>query len=121
MDSAVLVGRNEPEPGQAEDRDHTRPALEFVHGLLQGAAQGAPPLAELLNELAGAFGAVAAGLAAPAEGAPLVRHREGQGTGPSRWPWEERPELLDETLRSPAAVSGLTAAGLSWLLASAWA
>src|SRR5437867_148498 len=98
MDSVALVGRTErePEPGQPEERDRTRPALDFVHELLQSAAQGPPPLADLLRALASAFGAVAAGLAAPAEGTPLVRQREGLDRVRSRWPWEERPELLDE-------------------------
>jgi signal transduction histidine kinase/ActR/RegA family two-component response regulator len=121
MESVVLVGRTEPEPGQTEERDRTRPALDFVHGLLQGAAQGLPPLADLLRALAGAFGAVAAGVAAPAERTPLVRLREGLDSLQSRWPWEERPELLDEARRSATAVPERTADGLSWLFASSWA
>jgi signal transduction histidine kinase/ActR/RegA family two-component response regulator len=121
MDSVVLVGRTEPETGQTEERESTRSALDFVHGLLQGAASGPPPLADLLRALARAFGAVAAGVAAPAEGTPLVRQREGPDGVRSRWPWEERPELLEEVRHSATAVPEPRADGSSWLFASAWA
>src|SRR5262245_54530937 len=121
MDSVVLVGRTEPTAGQTEEQDRSRPGLDFIHGLLQGAAAGMPPLADLLRALTRAFGAVAAGVAAPAEGTPFVRQREGPQSVRSRWPWEERPELLEEVRRSATAVPEQTADGSNWLFASSWA
>src|SRR5262249_16217087 len=53
-------------------------------------------------------------------GTPLVRQREGLDSVRSRWPWEERPELLEEARRSATAVSERTADGFSWLFASCW-
>jgi signal transduction histidine kinase/CheY-like chemotaxis protein len=98
--------------------DHTRAALEFVHGLLQRAAHP-PTAAELLRELGGAFGAWAAGLAA-SEGTPVVRLRQGQGDAPGRWPWEEQPGLLERVRHSPVGVAARTADGRTWLLAAVW-
>lgn len=116
METVVAAPVTDLPAGQAEGDDRARAALEFVHGLLCRAAQP-PAAAELLRELARAFGACAAGLAAP-EGAPVVRLREGQTTAPARWPWEEQPALAERLRRSAVAVALRTADGRSWLLTS---
>src|SRR5947209_7503175 len=69
--------------------DHTRSALDFAHALLQGAPEGPATLGGLLLDLARAFGADGAGLAAPPEAAPVVRQRvrlDGLELSPGPWP-----------------------------------
>lgn len=121
MDTAVPGQPTEPALATSAGQDHSRSALAFLHTLLHGAAARPRTLAELLRELAQAFGAEAAGLAAPAEANPTLRHREGPNAAPARWPWDERPDLAAEALRSPTALLGRTADGRAWLLAAAWA
>jgi signal transduction histidine kinase/ActR/RegA family two-component response regulator len=103
-------------PGQVQGADYTCAALQFLHGLLQ--RDPPPAIAELLGELASAFGACAAGLVAPQK-APLVQFREGPGSTPARWPWDEQPDLLDRLRQSPRGVAVRTADARSWLLATA--
>src|SRR5690348_1314259 len=119
MDTVVTAPPTQLPNGQAGGEDHSRAALEFVHGLPRGAAQP-PAAAELLRELARAFGARAAGLAAP-EAAPVVRLREGQDAAPARWPWEEQADLPERLRQSPVGIAARTADGRSWLLATVWA
>jgi signal transduction histidine kinase/ActR/RegA family two-component response regulator len=120
MDIADPGRLTDAAPVTGAEQDHSRSALAFVHTLLDAATRP-PTCAEMLGELARAFGAEAAGLAAPAEANPVVRHREGPGAAPARGPWEDRPELLAEALRSPAALAVRAADGRAWLLAAAWA
>jgi signal transduction histidine kinase/ActR/RegA family two-component response regulator len=75
--------------------------LEFIHGLLdRGPAEG-PGMDGLLNDLAVAFAASGAGLAALATGKVLARRPAGDGA----LPWEEDAELTGRVLRAPAALS----------------
>lgn len=118
METATLNGRTGAALAVA---DHTRSALDFAHALLQETPQGPAALAGLLLDLAHAFGATGAGLAASPETAPVLRQRvrvDARAVAPDRWPWEEQPDLLGKALSSPVAVTAVAADGRSWLLAS---
>ncbi len=101
----------------AARQDHTRSALEFIHGLLRNepAAQNVPAL---LRELAHAFGGAGAGAAVPADGVPGLQARvrlAGREFPATRLPWDEQPELLSQIRQAPAAVS-LVGPEVSWLV-----
>jgi len=81
--------------------DASRSALDFVHGLLCQAPTQAVCLDELLTNLAAAFAASGAGLAALASGKVLVRHPAGD----ERVPWAEDEHLVRRVQQSPTALS----------------
>src|SRR5262245_20191121 len=68
--------------------DVSRAGLEFAH---RTAAAAPAPTAELLADLAAAFAADGAGLAALVGGAPLAHWST--LAPPARWPWDEDPGL----------------------------
>ena len=106
--------------GDADDATST--ALQFIHGLLQTAAGEARPLPALLADLARAFAARGAGLAAPPEGSPLVRQHvrvDGSSSAPA-FPWENQPHLLAQIRQSVDGVSAQAADGSTCLLAAVW-
>jgi signal transduction histidine kinase/CheY-like chemotaxis protein len=90
------------EPAQAEARDPSRSALEYLHGLLQLPPRDQPDPDRLLAGLAGAFGVRAAGLVGLPEGVPLFRH-PGPADGP--WPWNEDPDLPTRAGQCATALS----------------
>src|SRR5262245_27019061 len=70
-------------------RDVSRAGLGFAH---RTAVAPAPPdTAELLADLAAAFAADGAGLAALVSGAPFA-HRSAL-PAPTRWPWDAEPAI----------------------------
>jgi CheY-like chemotaxis protein/nitrogen-specific signal transduction histidine kinase len=84
-------------------QDSSRKALDLVHRLLSLPAAAQPGLAELLAQLADAFGATGAGLAPLPPAAPAVRARaRGQQTSSVPLPWESDPTLLAQ-LRGPGS------------------
>src|SRR5262249_30459541 len=83
----------------APPTDSTARALQFVHGLLARPAADQPALRGLLAELAAAFRATEAGLAALPEGIPVVAP-----AGAPR-PWEDAPAPLAQACRARAAVA----------------
>jgi signal transduction histidine kinase/ActR/RegA family two-component response regulator len=100
----------------AEDR--SRVALDFVQGLLLAPADDARTLGPLLADLARAFAAGAAGLAAWSGGEPPEPRAQGGEVPPGRWPWEEQPDWLDRLRGTAGALAARTAGGASWLAAT---
>lgn len=86
--------------------DRTRPALELIHRLLETP----PPAAPLdwqapLGDLASAFGACGAGLAALVDGQPaLVRRVRGRELVEPTGPWQVQPEVLARETGAPVTV-----------------
>lgn len=78
--------------------------LGYVHGLLAAPADGPRDLPALLAGLARAFAAPAAGLAALADGTPVLSHPAIDDPAPARRPWQDDPGLLT---RARAAMSAL--------------
>jgi signal transduction histidine kinase/ActR/RegA family two-component response regulator len=78
------------------------------------AADAAPlPLRALLSEIAGALGAVAAGIAQLPGGEPIASSETGAEAAPG--PWRERPDLLREVTSCPSALA-VRDGGAHWLL-----
>src|SRR5260370_29182496 len=99
--------------------DRTRAALDWAQDLLSSSADRRT-LPHLLTELARAFAAGGAGLAAPLDGQPLVNHRVWlEDSGPAPRAWEMRPELIDKARNTSIAVPIETAEGANVLLATA--
>jgi signal transduction histidine kinase len=90
-----------------------RPALDLLLRWLARAPGDHPPLGGLLAELADAFAAPAAGLAALPDGTPLARH-PGRDAVP-KLPWVEDPGLLARTREAANAVAVSLSAGGSLL------
>jgi signal transduction histidine kinase/CheY-like chemotaxis protein len=103
----------------------SRSALDFVHGLLLRPSADHPTLGGLLQELAGAFAAPAAGLVGLPDGRSICFP---EGHRASSWPWQDDPSLLDRAREAPGAaiverpsgsllVTTLTAGdGSAWVL-----
>ncbi len=118
MDLATQGESPQTIPGPAED--HTATALEFVHGLLRAAPAEELDRAAVLCRLARAFGAAAAGMAAPLDGPAVVRRRaDGAVPSPSPCPWEKQPALLTRIRRSSVAVEITGGDGAPWLAVAA--
>jgi signal transduction histidine kinase/FixJ family two-component response regulator len=81
--------------------DASRSALDFVHGLLCQAPAQDVCLDELLTNLAAAFAASGAGLAALSSGKVLAR----RPAGDERTPWEEDEQVMRRAQQSPSALS----------------
>jgi signal transduction histidine kinase/CheY-like chemotaxis protein len=80
----------------------SRRALDVMHALLSGPNTDPLALEGLMAELAGAFAAQGAGLAALPDGSVVSRH--GSPEGPAEpWPWHTDPELPVQLRQSPAA------------------
>src|SRR5437016_2750888 len=96
-----------PEPAVADSTaDRTRRVLDVISRLLTSASTGTTCIAAALPELVRAFAGRAAGWVASVEGLPVRKQRavgEDSRSAPSRWPWEEWPDLLAPAL-GPAAV-----------------
>lgn len=90
--------------------DSTRSALDFIHGLLIFPPGEQPSLETLLRQLAQAFTASGAGIAAHTGGGPTPRCRVGSENVPL--PWELNPSLADHlTPGSPGITSALAEGG----------
>src|SRR5436853_6582424 len=103
MDTDTLTVTLPPEQGVGEDR--TREILGFIHGLLLASDQRPTELPALLAELAGAFGGAGAGLSVGAGEAAVKTQVDAQGrpvTG-RHYPWEARPEPLEQARRCGSA------------------
>ncbi len=98
----IATGKT-PEVGLGS-ADRTRSVLEYIHRLLVGTREDFLTLAELLGELAQAFGAAGAGLAAPLDGPSQIVHAV--GSQPKVRPWEKSPDWL--------ARLGTAAVALPW-------
>lgn len=75
----------------------THPGVELAAALLGPGGAAALSLPQVLAQVAGVFGAAAAGVAGSADAAPAVRCRvdvRGQPLPPSA-PWRDRPELVE--------------------------
>jgi signal transduction histidine kinase/FixJ family two-component response regulator len=92
--------------------DASRSALDFVHGLLGQAPAQAVCLDNLLTNLAAAFVASGAGLAALSSGKVLVRRPAGDQPAP----WAEDVQLTRRVQQSPIALSMPRPTGGSLLL-----
>jgi CheY-like chemotaxis protein/nitrogen-specific signal transduction histidine kinase len=76
-------------------QDSSRKALDLVHRLLSLPAAAQPSLADLLAQLADAFGATDAGLAPLPEAAPAVRASARSRQPPAApLPWDSDPAVL---------------------------
>src|SRR5262245_35503359 len=84
--------------------DPTRAALDYAHRLLLRPPGDQPALADLLAQLAAAFGAAAAGLASLPDGGLSLRHPAAPAPQ-APWPWQEDPSLLAAARRAPGAVA----------------
>jgi len=115
MDTGAIPVSLTPQPELGEDR--TRDVLGFIHGLLLAPDQAPSALPALLTELAGAFGAIEAGLAVGAGAAAVKIQVDAQGHPVSgrRYPWEERPELLERASRAATALAVQGADRTNWL------
>lgn len=104
-------------PGK-DPMDRSREALALVHRLLVPAPGPSPSLAELLRELATAFGASAAGVAELASGSAVHREQLAPAVAsPPALPWAERPDLLTRVCEAAAALA-LPASGGPFLCAA---
>ena len=100
--------------GDRRASDASRSAVEFVHALLSRGPVEAPGLDGLLQELAVAFAASGAGLAALNSGKVLARRPAVAG----RLPWEDDAELTGRVLRAPTALTVDRPAGGRLLVAA---
>jgi signal transduction histidine kinase/ActR/RegA family two-component response regulator len=100
-----------PEPASAS-APQAGAALEFAGRVLTGPGADDGGLDVLMRELASAFAAPAACLAARADGAPLLRH----GPGPCPRLWEIDPTLATRARQEAAAVTAPLPDGGSLLL-----
>lgn len=96
-----------------------RAGLDFAQGLVLAPPHDPRGLGALLADLAGAFAATAAGLAAWAGNEPPEARVQAGEVPPGPWPWEEQPDLLDRLRGAAGAVTARSAGGASWLLAAA--
>jgi signal transduction histidine kinase/ActR/RegA family two-component response regulator len=94
--------------------------LGYVHGLLAAPADGPQALPALLSGLARAFAAPAAGLAALADGAPVLNQPPTDGPTPVRRPWQNDPTLLARARTAMSAMPWRAPDGGHYLLAAAW-
>src|SRR5713101_5208214 len=102
-----ILARPESTSTQAPLADQSRLAVDFVHDLLVQQASDPPPLEQTLAELARAFGVPVAGLAGLRHESVIVKLRVGaadESLSSFRRPWEERPEVLSQIRKFPAAV-----------------
>jgi signal transduction histidine kinase/FixJ family two-component response regulator len=96
--------------------DSSQEALAFLHRLLSRPVAEQPALADLLAELATAFAAPRAGLAALPDGAAVALHPCGQASTVMQVPWQVDPEVLQRVCGTPAALVVPGADGGSSLL-----
>jgi signal transduction histidine kinase/CheY-like chemotaxis protein len=94
--------------------DASRAALDFVHRLLCRPDEDRRALDSLLSELAAAFEATGAGVAALPDGTVVARQAPDTVEGP--WPWEEDPDLAVRVRQSRTAPSARRPGGGSLLL-----
>ena len=101
-----IISATLPRPQEVEE-DRTRDVLAFIHGLLLAPEKAAEDLPALLTQLAGAFGAEAAGLALATDPAAFRTQvsAEGQRLVSESLPWQQRPELLEKAGRNPTALT----------------
>jgi signal transduction histidine kinase/ActR/RegA family two-component response regulator len=99
-------------PPPAADASHR--AVDFVHGLLSRPAGDRQALDGLLGELAAAFEATGAGLAALPEGRVLLRQAPDAVAGP--WPWHDDPDLATRIRQSCLALCAPRPGGGSLVL-----
>jgi signal transduction histidine kinase/CheY-like chemotaxis protein len=99
--------------------DATRSALDHVHRLLTLSPADQPTLDVLLQQLAQAFGAEGAGLAALAGGTPKPRGRVlGELPADAPWPWDLDPGLPGRLAPAAPAVAVARPAGGAVLVAA---
>jgi signal transduction histidine kinase/CheY-like chemotaxis protein len=99
--------------------DAGRPALDFVYAVLDRAAADAPALDGLLADLAGAFRAPGAGVAALLGGSPLATFpAAGSPEAADRRPWQETPDLVTKAREAPTALTVARPQGGSFLVAA---
>ena len=94
--------------------DHSRAALDWIHGLLTRAELFSTGPEGLLEPLTEAFGATAAGCTAETNGSLSVRQPAAHEAS-ARYPWEANPQLRQELEAARVAVS-LCAECTNWLL-----
>jgi signal transduction histidine kinase/ActR/RegA family two-component response regulator len=116
MTAALTVNRTAAIGESCPDRAAS--ALDYLHRLLLDAESSAACLDDHLADLATSFGARGAGLLIVLHGTPQVLGHCGsdrQPRFPRRYPWQEKPELLDEVRVTKSSLS-VRAEG-AWLIA----
>jgi signal transduction histidine kinase/CheY-like chemotaxis protein len=96
--------------------DRSRDVLDMIHRWLCQAGEARLSLVDLARELAAAFVARAAGVAALADGAVLVREApEAELPLKEALPWTEQPGFLDEVRQTTSALSVQSSGGRRFL------
>jgi signal transduction histidine kinase/CheY-like chemotaxis protein len=115
----LLTASATSESTQDLGEDRVRGVLDLLLRLLSTAGDRPVTLAALLAELARAFEAVAAGTVGPLGSPATVTTRvdtNGRLASRGRYPWDERPELLEQTARTVSALPIQQADRSTWLL-----